>query len=101
VRELSGRKSSFREVLSPTVRHVMIIGVSLAVFQQITGINTIIYYAPTAAQGSRARQLGRAAGQRRQRRGQRRHDDRRDPAAGPHGPAPAAAERHGGAWPWA
>jgi sugar porter (SP) family MFS transporter len=47
IRELSGRKSSFREVLSPAVRHVMIIGVALAVFQQITGINTIIYYAPT------------------------------------------------------
>ena len=41
VRELSGRKSSFREVLSPTVRRVMIIGIALAVFQQITGINTI------------------------------------------------------------
>ncbi len=47
VRELSGRKSSFREVLNPAVRNVMILGVSLAVFQQITGINTIIYYAPT------------------------------------------------------
>jgi sugar porter (SP) family MFS transporter len=47
VRELSGRKSSFREVLNPAVRNVMIIGVSLAVFQQITGINTVIYYAPT------------------------------------------------------
>jgi sugar porter (SP) family MFS transporter len=47
IRELSQRKSSFREVLSPTVRKVMIIGVSLAVFQQITGINTVIYYAPT------------------------------------------------------
>jgi sugar porter (SP) family MFS transporter len=47
VRELSGRKSSFREVLSPAVRNVMIIGVALAVFQQITGINTVIYYAPT------------------------------------------------------
>ena len=47
VRELSERNSSFREVLSPAVRHVMIIGVTLAVFQQITGINTIIYYAPT------------------------------------------------------
>jgi sugar porter (SP) family MFS transporter len=47
VRDLSERNSSFREVLSPAVRHVMIIGVTLAVFQQITGINTIIYYAPT------------------------------------------------------
>jgi sugar porter (SP) family MFS transporter len=47
VRELSGRTSGFREVLSPAVRNVMIIGVALAVFQQITGINTVIYYAPT------------------------------------------------------
>jgi MFS family permease len=47
VRELSARQSSFREVLAPAVRHVMVIGVALAVFQQVTGINTIIYYAPT------------------------------------------------------
>jgi sugar porter (SP) family MFS transporter len=47
VRELSSRQSSFREVLNPAVRRVMIIGVALAIFQQITGINTIIYYAPT------------------------------------------------------
>ena len=38
---------SFPEVLDPAVRHVMVIGVALAVFQQVTGINTIIYYAPT------------------------------------------------------
>jgi sugar porter (SP) family MFS transporter len=47
VRELSRRKSSFREVFDPAVRHVVVVGVALAVFQQITGINTIIYYAPT------------------------------------------------------
>jgi sugar porter (SP) family MFS transporter len=47
VRELSTRQSSLREVFNPALRHVMIIGVALAVFQQITGINTIIYYAPT------------------------------------------------------
>jgi sugar porter (SP) family MFS transporter len=47
VRELSVRHTGLREVLNPAVRHVMIIGVALAVFQQITGINTIIYYAPT------------------------------------------------------
>jgi sugar porter (SP) family MFS transporter len=52
VRELSGRKSSFREVFSPTIRRVVIIGVALAVFQQITGINTIIYYAPTLLKGA-------------------------------------------------
>jgi sugar porter (SP) family MFS transporter len=47
VRELSAGQSGFREVLAPAVRHVMVIGVALAVFQQVTGINTIIYYAPT------------------------------------------------------
>jgi sugar porter (SP) family MFS transporter len=47
VRELSTRRSSWREILNPALRHVMIIGIALAVFQQITGINTIIYYAPT------------------------------------------------------
>lgn len=47
VKELSARQSSFGEVLEPGVRHVLAIGVALAVFQQITGINTVIYYAPT------------------------------------------------------
>jgi sugar porter (SP) family MFS transporter len=47
VRELSTGRSSLREVLNPALRHVMILGVALAVFQQITGINTVIYYAPT------------------------------------------------------
>jgi sugar porter (SP) family MFS transporter len=64
VRELSRRKSSFREVFDPAVRHVLIIGVALAVFQQITGINTIIYYAPTllasAGLGSSAALLANA-----------------------------------------
>jgi sugar porter (SP) family MFS transporter len=47
VRDLSARRSSFRDVTAPAVRHVVVIGVTMAVFQQITGINTIIYYAPT------------------------------------------------------
>jgi sugar porter (SP) family MFS transporter len=47
VRALSTRQSGWRELLNPAVRRVVIIGVALAVFQQITGINTIIYYAPT------------------------------------------------------
>jgi hypothetical protein len=46
----------------------MIIGVTLAVFQQITGVNMIIYYDPTC----------------------------RDPVAGPYRPAPAASGRHRG-----
>jgi sugar porter (SP) family MFS transporter len=44
---LGERTSSYRELLRPDVRKVVVIGVLLAVFQQITGINTVIYYAPT------------------------------------------------------
>lgn len=35
------------ELLSPWVRPMLIVGVGLAVLQQLVGINTIIYYAPT------------------------------------------------------
>ena len=47
VRGLSEHKSTTRDLLNPAVRHALTIGVALAVFQQATGINTIIYYAPT------------------------------------------------------
>jgi sugar porter (SP) family MFS transporter len=47
VRELSERKSTARDLLNPKIRHALTVGIALAVFQQITGINTIIYYAPT------------------------------------------------------
>ncbi len=47
VQTLSQSHSSARELLNPKVRHALTIGIALAVFQQITGINTIIYYAPT------------------------------------------------------
>ncbi|MEO8224236.1 MAG: MFS transporter, partial [Gammaproteobacteria bacterium] len=35
------------ELFQPSLRIPMIVGLGLAVFQQITGINTVIYYAPT------------------------------------------------------
>jgi sugar porter (SP) family MFS transporter len=41
------QKASWSELLSPLLRPAMIVGVGLAVAQQITGINTVIYYAPT------------------------------------------------------
>ncbi len=37
-------------VLRPGVRTALWIGVGLAIFQQVTGINTVIYYAPTIFQ---------------------------------------------------
>jgi sugar porter (SP) family MFS transporter len=35
------------DLLSPTVRPALVVGIGLAIFQQVTGINTVIYYAPT------------------------------------------------------
>lgn len=40
------KESTFRELLAPKIRSLLFIGIILAVFQQITGINTIMYYAP-------------------------------------------------------
>ena len=41
------QKANWAELLSPALRPAMIVGVGLAIAQQITGINTVIYYAPT------------------------------------------------------
>jgi sugar porter (SP) family MFS transporter len=48
----NSRLASARELLSPRVRRPLIIGIGLAMFQQITGINTVIYFAPTIFQSS-------------------------------------------------
>lgn len=42
----------FRELLQPWVRPVVIVGIGLAIFQQIQGINVIIYYLPTSLTNS-------------------------------------------------
>lgn len=39
-------EAGYRELLEPKVRPILWVGIILAVFQQITGINTIMYYAP-------------------------------------------------------
>lgn len=44
------QSGGWRELLRPAVRMPLVIGVSLAIFQQATGINTVIYYAPTIFQ---------------------------------------------------
>ena len=52
VREVSQREGGLRDLVSRNVRPLLMVGVLLAVFQQITGINTVIYYAPTLLQGA-------------------------------------------------
>ena len=47
-RQLAGAS----ELLSPRLRQPLIIGIGLAMFQQITGINTVIYFAPTIFQSA-------------------------------------------------
>lgn len=44
---LSVKEGSWKELLEPWVRPALVVGIALAFFQQATGINTIIYYAPT------------------------------------------------------
>ncbi len=39
-------KGTFKELFQPGLRKAMIVGIFLALFSQITGINAIIYYAP-------------------------------------------------------
>jgi len=43
---VSKQKAGYGELLNPLIMPALFVGIGLAVFQQITGINTIIYYAP-------------------------------------------------------
>jgi sugar porter (SP) family MFS transporter len=47
IKDVAEKEFSLRELAGKAVRRTMIIGIALAVFQQIVGINTVIYYAPT------------------------------------------------------
>ncbi|UTB32597.1 MAG: MFS transporter [Methanobacterium sp. ERen5] len=40
-------EGKWSDLLEPKMRSALIIGIGLATFQQLTGINTVIYYAPT------------------------------------------------------
>ena len=40
------QKASIKDLLSPSMRLVMIVGISVAILQQITGINAVFFYAP-------------------------------------------------------
>lgn len=43
---------NLRDLLNPALRPALAVGIGLAIFQQITGINTVIYYAPKIVQAA-------------------------------------------------
>ncbi len=44
---LDDKPGAWSELLRPVVKAALFVGVGLAILQQVTGINTVIYYAPT------------------------------------------------------
>lgn len=50
--EQQNQKISWLELFAPRLRMPLILGLGLGVFQQFTGINTVIYYAPTILQSA-------------------------------------------------
>ena len=44
-------------LFQPSLRMPLIVGLGLAVFQQITGINTVIYYSPTIFRFAASRRM--------------------------------------------
>ncbi|MBE9143440.1 sugar porter family MFS transporter [Planktothrix mougeotii] len=50
--------SQWSDLLKPALRLPLMIGIGLAIFQQVTGINTVIYYAPTIMEFSGLKSAG-------------------------------------------
>jgi MFS transporter, SP family, galactose:H+ symporter len=48
--DLREEPGTWRDLLEPAVKAALVVGVGLAVLQQVSGINTVIYYAPTIVQ---------------------------------------------------
>ena len=47
IKEVVEKEGSLRDILADAIRPMLVIGLALAIFQQLIGINTVIYYAPT------------------------------------------------------
>lgn len=48
--DLRLQEDNWRELLNASLRRPLLVGIGLAIFQQFTGINTVLYYAPTIFQ---------------------------------------------------
>jgi sugar porter (SP) family MFS transporter len=46
IREVTKEEGSLRDLLDRSVRPMLVVGLGLAIFQQIVGINTVIYFSP-------------------------------------------------------
>jgi sugar porter (SP) family MFS transporter len=47
IKEVSSEEASLKDLIAKGARLMLLVGVGLAIFQQIVGINTVIYYTPT------------------------------------------------------
>ena len=47
IKDIAEQEVPLRALVARGVRRMMVVGVALAIFQQLVGINTVIYYAPT------------------------------------------------------
>jgi len=45
-------RGKLSDLLAPSIRPALVVGIGLAIFQQVTGINTVIYYAPLIIQSA-------------------------------------------------
>jgi MFS transporter, SP family, galactose:H+ symporter len=50
--QVADERGRMADLLHPALRPALIVGIGLAIFQQVTGINTVIYYAPIIIQSA-------------------------------------------------
>jgi SP family galactose:H+ symporter-like MFS transporter len=48
--EVAAKPGTWADLGQPVIRAALVVGIGLAVLQQVSGINTVIYYAPTIVQ---------------------------------------------------
>jgi len=48
----ANERGQLSDLLAPSIRPALVVGIGLAIFQQVTGINTVIYYAPLIIQSA-------------------------------------------------